>query len=100
MARSAKGIYESEIDIGVKLEMLMSSIRVIAIRRSKNLAIQMREEENRLLRLITKCERGQKKIDEDQKVDYEVSKQELYEILSERAKRTILASGARWVEEG
>ena len=41
-----------------------------------------------------------KKIDKDQKVDYEVSKQELYEILSERAKRTILASGARWVEEG
>ena len=61
MARSAKGIYESEIDIGVKLEMLMSSIRVIAVRRSKNLAIQMREEENRLLRHITECERDPKK---------------------------------------
>ena len=61
MARSAKGIYESEIDNGVKLEMLMSSVRVIGIRRSKNLAIQMREEENRLLRHITECERAPKK---------------------------------------
>ena len=100
MARSAKGIYEGEIDIGVKLEMLMSSIRVTAIRRSKNLARQMREEENRLLRHITECERDLKKLNEDQKVDYEISKQKLDEISSERAKRAILASGARWVEEG
>ena len=40
-----------------------------------------------------------KKNNEDKKVDYEVSKQKLDEIMSERTKRDILTSGGRCVEE-
>ena len=98
--RSSEGIYEGDIDFGIKLEMLLSNIRVIAIRRSKKLARQMREEETRLLQHVTECERDLKELTEEQKIDYETSKHKLDEIMSERAKRAILASGARWVEEG
>ena len=94
------GKYEGDVNTGVKLEMLLSSIRSIAIMRSKRLAREMREEEDNLLRYITECEKDLKEIDDDEKVKYENSKEKLEEITSRRAKRAILASGARWLEEG
>ena len=94
------GKYEGDVIIGVKLDMLLSSIRSIAIRRSKLLAREMRKEEENLLRYITECEKDLTEIKDTEKIEYENSKGKLEEITSRRAKRAILASGARWVEEG
>ena len=99
-ARTGNGIYNGDIDHGVQVEMLLSNIRVISIRRSKIIAKNIRQEERRLLRQVTEYERDLRKLSESQKVLYGIAKQSLDEITTKRAKRAILASGARWVEEG
>ena len=99
-AEKREGLYSGDIDDGVRMELLLSNIRVVSIRRSKHIAAEMREEEHRLLQEVTECERDLKSLDENQKAFYERSRQKLDEIKTKRAKRAIIASGARWVEDG
>ena len=100
LANNNEGIYNGDEDIGVKLEMLLSSIRVICIRRSKNIARETKKEEHRLLNLVTESEKDLTNLNESQKVMYEINRQQLDDIMTRRAKRAIIASGAKWVEEG
>ena len=78
---------------------VLSSIRVMCIRRSKNMARETKKEEHRLLELVTESEKDLTNLNESQKVMYEINRQQL-DIMTRRAKRAIVASGAKWVEEG
>ena len=99
-ANNRVGIYNGDIDYGVKIEMLLSNIRVISIRRSKTIAYKMRREECELLQQVTEFERDLRSLDDNQKINYGISRQKLDEIKTIRAKRAIIASGAKWIEEG
>lgn len=85
---------------GLLIEMLLSSIRVIAIRRSKVLAREVRVDEQQAVDKVAVLEKNLSTLTEAQKVLYDECRTKLDEIKCRRAKRAILQSGAKWVEEG
>ena len=99
-AETNEDIYSGDISHGVMLEMLLGSLRVISIRRSKRIASEMKEEETRLLQQVTEFERDLTILSDSRKEMYERCRLKLDEIKAKRAKRAIIASGAKWVEEG
>ena len=55
-AKNFRGDYNCDIDKGVALEMLMGRIRAICIRRSKEIAANIRAEEMALCKRIAELE--------------------------------------------
>ena len=92
--------YTADARIGVKVEMLLSNIRVISMRRGKAIAFQLREEEFALLEQVTAMEADLSTLDEVQKTTYMQGKERLDEIQTKRGKQAIIASGVRWIEQG
>ena len=99
-ARNRDNPYTVDTRIGVKVEMLLSNIRVISMRRGKAIALQLREEEFALLEQVTAMEADLSKLNEVQKTTYIDAKSRLDEIQTKRGKYPILASGVRWIEQG
>lgn len=59
IARAKDGLdpYDAQCSLGVKVEMLLSRIRVLSIRRSKEIAFKLRQEESETLEYVTAMEK-------------------------------------------
>ena len=92
--------YDGEINIGTKLEILLSKCRIIAIRR--NGAIQKRQckEEKELTETLKKLEQDLGTGDPNVVQNYEETKERLEHIKQRKGELAIIASGARWIEQG
>ena len=94
-------IYSGIINKGLKLEMLLSSIRVLSIKHSKRLARETRKEEKRLYNRANELETIIANTSSDeQRTEYENVKMLLDDIKEKRGRTAILRSHAKWVEEG
>ena len=100
LANNFMGDYNRDIDKGVMLEMLMGRIRVISIRRSKEIAANTRAEEERLCKKVSELESSLQSLTAPELKEYENIKEALESIKYERAKSAILATGAVWLEQG
>ena len=99
-AKYCRGRYSGDIKIGVKVEMLLSEIRVHSIFRSKNIAQMLRKEENDLIEQITALEKDLSGLSSQELNMYDELKQQLEEVKTRHGKAAIIASGARWIESG
>ena len=100
-AQSCLGIYQGNLDKGVKLEMLLSSIRVLAIRKGKQLAYERRREEQELYDKVNQLEAKIANEHTDDDVDeYENVKNRLDEFKEHMGNIAILRSHAIWMEDG
>ena len=96
-----RGVYSAVTSMGLKLEMLLSNIRVLTIKHSKNLAREIRKEENRLYRRANELDSIIANAhSEEQRMEYEKVKTMLDEIKEKTGISAILQSQARWVEDG
>ena len=100
LAKDMMQPYTAGIPIGVIIEMLLSNIRVISIRRSKTIAFELRKEETELLEKVTEMEKDLSLLEEPQKNAYAEAKNRLDAIKTRRGIHAIMASGVKWVEEG
>ena len=100
-ARDSIGVYCGDISKGVKVEMLLSNIRVHAIRRSKQLAHEFRLEEKSLYKRANELETVMANDPSaDEISEYETVKKTLDEAKEKRGKAAILSSQAVWMEFG
>ena len=99
-AKNFRGDYNCDIDKGVALEMLMGHIRVICIRRSKEIAANIRAEEMTLCKRIAELEKSLDMISDSELGEYQSAREALESIKYERAKSAIIATGAVWLEQG
>ena len=100
-AKSAHDPYDIEISKGVKVEMLLSNIRVSAIKRSKTIARELRATENDLYASINELEStlAVSRTEEIQR-KYDDMKRKLDEIKTDRGKAAMIRSQAIWTEDG
>ena len=99
-ARNEVDPYDADASIGVKVEMLLSNIRVLSIRRGKAIAFELRKEETELLKQVTIIEKDISELDEQQKGVYMEARQRLDGIKTKRGVQAIIASGVKWLEQG
>ena len=96
-----RGVYSGVTSKGLKIEMLLSNIRVLTIRHSKKLAREKRKEENELYSRVNELESTVANMTNDEQlIEYESLKMKLDDIKEKRGKSAILQSQARWIEEG
>ena len=96
-----RGVYTGVTSKGLKIEMLLSNIRVLTIRHSKKLARESRKEENELYSRVNNLESTVANMaNDEQRIEYESLKRMLDDIKEKRGKTAILQSQARWMEEG
>ena len=100
LASRRSEMYDGVISPGLLVEMLLSNIRVISIRRGKVLARECRMEERSILERVNEFEKDLAGLTEEEMTLYEEYRQKLDDIKSKRAKQAIILSGAKWVEEG
>ena len=94
--KQEEGIYNDVKDWGLKLELLLSEVRVISIKRGKELAIQRREDGAAARRQLDSCELEMCTNPSDEAVQkLAAAKRRVNEIKSEKGKRAMLYSGAR-----
>ena len=95
------GVYDGEISRGVLVEMMLSRIRVISIKRSKTLSRELRKEENMIYQRLCELDAKLAQSPCDQvRENYERTRDRLDEIKQEKGKSAILASRATWLEAG
>ena len=100
-AVQCRGIYAGINTNGLKLEMLLSSIRVLAIKRSKAIAGDRRREESLLFQKANDLEAKLADKPSSEEMDqYENVKLALDELKERRGKAAILRSHTVWMEEG
>ena len=100
-AKACQGYYSGDIKKGVKVEMLLSNIRVIAIKKSKTISRKRRLEENELYNKVNDLEA---ELAENHSADlvgeYERAKNKLDQVKMNRGKFAMLCTQAKWIEEG
>ena len=95
------GIYNDVNDHGLKLELLLSEVRVISIKRGKAIATERREESAAAYKWLEICELEISNSPSNEAIQkFTEAKQRVDEIESEKGKRAMLYSGAKWMEEG
>ena len=92
--------YNGEISIGVVVEMLLSNCRVIAMRRNTEIKRQQRKEEEELTETLIILELNLSAEDPSTIQAYDEAKNILEQIKQRKGELAILASGARWIEQG
>ena len=96
-ALTGTDVYANVAKSGLLLEMLSSHIRVISIRRSKQLARKVREKEQSALENLRQAERELEQIPTAQSATvYTEAKAVVDNLEEEKGKRAILSSGATW----
>ena len=102
MARSASQPYTADISISVRVEMLLSHMRVICIQRGKTIAYELRKEEREreLVEKVTELEKDVSRSGDVQRDVYSIARNRLDAIKTKRGVQTIIASGAKWTVEG
>ena len=95
-----EGQFNADVAIGVRVEMLLSEIRVICIRRSKAIAYETRKEEAELIMQVTEMEKELDKLTAEQNIQYRECRERLDDIKTRRGQQAIIASGASWLEHG
>ncbi|MEM9400774.1 MAG: hypothetical protein AAF984_11250 [Verrucomicrobiota bacterium] len=94
------GRYNTMVSIGVRVEMLLSAIRQISIRRGKDRASELRREEIDLSQQINKFEKDLSKLSAQQINSYQLARQRLEAIRTSKGHHAIIASGSNWLEMG
>lgn len=93
--------YENVDDIGLKLEMICSQIRVHSIKRGKCIAQQRREETDEIIRGLNVCEVDMCTDPSDEVLNrYKELRQRLDAIEELKGRRAMIRSGAKWLEDG
>ena len=100
-ANNNREVYSGVISKGVKIEMLLSNIRVLTTQRSKRLARELRREENQLYNRANELEHiVADKPTNAQLSEYERVKKVLDNFKEKRGRIAILHSQAGWLEDG
>lgn len=92
--------YDDDCSKGILVEMLLSNCRVIAIRRSVEIKRQQRREEEELMKKLEELENNLNAEEPNSVRSYEEAKDRLEEIKGRKGEFAMLASGARWMEQG
>ena len=101
VAADSRGVYSEEISRGLKVEMLLANIRVIAMKRSREIARDLRRTENELHKKVNDLEPLiATSTDEHILREFNLAKEDLDEIKMKRGKLAIIRSQARWIEDG
>ena len=101
LAADSIGVYSGEISRGLKVEMLLANIRAIAMKRSREIARDLRRTENELYKKVNDLEPLIAASPNEQLVhEFNVAKEELDELKLNRGKLAIIRSQARWLEDG
>lgn len=100
-ATTGEEVYCGISDWGLKLELLSSNIRVISIRRWKEIGKERRKENEKFMLILEKCESQMATNPSDELIQqYQELKNVVNDIEEEKGKRAMVFSGARWIEEG
>ena len=100
-AINGQDIYDKVEDCGLKLEMALSKIRVLSIKRSKIIAAQTRAENFQAHRRLERYEAEISDNPCEEVIEgYQDAKRRVDQIENERGQRAMLYSGARWMEQG
>ena len=100
-AKSAHDPYDIGISRGIKVEMLLSNIRVLAIKRSKTIACELRATENDLYASINELASTLAvSRSEGIRKKYEDMKCKLDEIKTDNGKAVMIRSQTIWAEDG
>ena len=100
-ARNHIGIYEVNMSKGLHVELLLSKLREIAIKRGKQIASEMRINENNLYQKLNNLEVRIANEPSDQiTAEYERVRSMLDDIKLNRGQLAILRSQAVWLEQG
>ena len=99
-ARNGVAPYTTDTPVGVTVEMLLSNIRVLSIRRSKIITFNLRKEESDSLELVTTLEEDLNTLNEEQRREYTEVKQRLDAIKTKRGVQATISSGVKWTEQG
>ena len=93
--------YDGEISSGLKVEVLLANIRVIAMKRSREIARELRCTESKLYQKANDLENLIATSPNEQIVDeYNVLKEQINEIKLKRGQSAIIRSQATWLEDG
>ena len=100
-ARNKLGKYADVSSQGLFIELLLGSIRVLAIKRSKRIAFESRQKENRLYEILRENELSlYDNPNQDDIQKYEEARRQLDDIKNDKGKRAMLKSQAAWLEDG
>ena len=94
------GVYEPEMRLGIKIDMLFCNIRQISMKCSKKIAHERRKDERDLEILINNFEADLQVLSEEELATYNDTKEKLSELKLTKARAAMLFSKTRWVEEG
>ena len=92
--------YDGDISMGLRIEMLLSNCRSIAMRKRKEIKRQQRKDEDELTEKLRNLELNLNVNDTATIQAYESVKYQLEQIKQRKGELAILASGARWIEQG
>ena len=98
--KSAEAPYEGDIHKGLLIELLLSNIRIKAMRRGKEIKRQQRKEEQKLAEALERLEQCLDNRNPEMIRTYEETKDRLEELKLKKGQWAILVSGARWTEHG
>ena len=101
-AKNRLGQYHDVQDLGLLIEMLLSNIRVICIKVSKNIAKEKRKNERDLEKCVKQLEElvATQPLSDTLRTEYYRKKDELDDIKLQAAERAMLWSRANWLECG
>ena len=100
-ARRGEGIYGEVSNMGLKIEMLTSSIRVQSIRLGKQKARHRKQESEVLSKELQECEIELCENPAEEIIDrYNALRIRMDQAEEERGRIAMIRSGARWVEQG
>ena len=101
VAADSRGVYSEEISRSLKVEMLLANIRAIAMKRSWEMARELRRTENELHEKVNDLEPlFATSKNEHILHEFNVAKEDLDEIKMQRGKLAIIRSQTRWIEDG
>lgn len=94
-------VYSGNVALGTNVEMLLSRIRVLAMKRGKEIAQELRREENAAYNRLSKLEHIMANApSEDHIAEYGEARKKLDDIKEKRGQAAILRSQVTWMEEG
>ena len=92
--------YKSSEPIGLRMELLLSSVREMSIRRGKQIAYDKKKEERNLSDQISAWEKDLAKLTSNELNTYRQHRQRLDDLKMEKGYHSIVSSGADWIEWG
>ena len=92
--------YDDNVGMGVLMELLLSNCRGIAIRTGAEIKKQKRREEDELTKTLAELESKLNADVPESTLAYEEAKNRLEEVKSRKGEFAMLASGAKWMEQG